>query len=572
MREELKQRIQTARGEIADVLLKNVNLVNLFSWTVERTNVAIKSEYIVGVGKSYTKGISVYEFPDGYLIPGLIDAHIHLESSFLSPDNFAKAVIPHGTTACILDPHEIANVAGAKGVHWLMDRSRELPLDLFFMAPSCVPATHLETSGAELTPAEVEEILGLDSCLGLGEVMNCPGVLCGDDELLDKIVQTLRLNKKVDGHAPGLSGLDLNAYLSVQIETDHECTTSDEALEKLNKGMKIMIREGSLAKNLASLYPIVSKENYRRFMFVSDDVNPERIVVKGHMNRILRKALSLGMSPFMALSLVTINVCEHFGLTRRGGVAPGFIADLVVVSNLEEFEVKAVFKKGRPVWLDGKLNVQLQSDKSDELKRSVNVKLPVDLTLRTEGDRVRVIGIIPGQLLTKTLIKRVKSKDGRVVIDPRDDLLKLVVVERHKATGNIGIGLVSGIGLMYGAIGASVAHDSHNLIIAGTNDEDMYCVLNRLVELQGGLVVAAGGEIIAELPLPIAGLLSDLPAKDVVERMKELHKATRELGTELKDPFTTLSFLALPVIPELKLTDRGLVDVLRFEFTSVWET
>lgn len=572
MRKNLKERIETARGAIADVLIKNVNLVNLFSWTIERTNVAIKSGYIVGVGNFYSEGVKIYEFKDKYLIPGLIDAHIHLESSFLSPCNFAKIVIPNGTTACILDPHEIANVVGLRGIHWLIERSKKLPLDLFFMAPSCVPATNLETSGARLSLPEVEAILGLDECLGLGEVMNFPGVINENDEILDKISLAIGLNKRIDGHAPGLSGEALNAYLSARVETDHECTTEEEVGEKLNRGMKIMIREGSFAKNLATLCSIVGKENYRRFMLVSDDVNAKHLAKEGHINFILRKALSFGMNPFIAVSLATLNVCEHFGLNGRGGIAPGFLADLVVVNDLKEFEVEAVFKNGKPVWFGGDFCVDIESDGLGDLNQTVKVKLPVDFTLRAEGEYAKVIGVVPGQLITKRLTRRVKSRDGKIVADPEGDLLKLAVVERHKATGNLGLGLVSGFGLRQGAMGSSVAHDSHNLVIVGTNDEDMHCVLNRIVELQGGLVVAVHGQVIAELPLPIAGLLSNLSAPEVVEKMDKLYDAARELGTGLEDPFTALSFLALPVIPELKLTDKGLVDVNKFEFTSLWET
>jgi adenine deaminase len=570
MREELSQRIRAAAGGVADLLIKNVNVVDLFSSTVERTNVAIKSGCIAGIGTLYTEAEATYEFADMYLIPGLIDAHMHLESSFLTPRHFAQAVVPHGTTACVLDPHEIANVAGVKGIRWLMERSRGLPVDFFFMAPSCVPATHLETSGAELTADDVEELLDLEQCLGLGEVMNFPGVIAADEGLLDKIARTLRRGKRVDGHAPGLSGMDLNAYLSAGVETDHECTSSEEAHEKLTKGMRIMIREGSLAKNLADLRSLVKDENSRRFMFVSDDVNPEHLVVEGHMDRILRKALSYSMNPFMALKLTTINVYEHYGLGHRGGIAPGFAADLVVVKDLRDFRVEAVFKGGRPVYLEGELCVEFGRDGSDELRRSVNVKSPVDFGLRVGGQEAKVIGLVPDQLITTKLTRRVKSRNGQVVLDSADELLKLAVVDRHKGSGNVGLGLVSGFGLRKGAIGSSVAHDSHNVVIAGLNDEDMQCALQRIVDLQGGLVVVSEGEVLAELPLPIAGLLSDLPAGDVIARIGRLHDATKQLGSGLKDPFTALSFLSLAVIPELKLTDRGLVDVARFEFTSLW--
>ncbi|KPJ51228.1 hypothetical protein AMJ40_00540 [candidate division TA06 bacterium DG_26] len=572
MRGVLKQRIEAARGGEADVVIKNVNVVNLFSWSTERANVAIKSGYIVGVGTSYTRGKSVYDFAGKYLIPGLVDAHIHLESSFLSPANFARAVVPHGTTACVLDPHEIANVAGMEGIRWLVDRTEGLPLDFFFTAPSCVPATHLETSGAELGSDEVDEILKLDRCVGLGEMMNFPGVIQGDDRVLEKIERTLALGKRVDGHAPGVSGKELNAYVSTNIETDHECTAMSEVLEKLARGMKIMIREGSLAKNLDDLYPAVKRENHRRFMLVSDDVNPEQLIEEGHIDRILSKAVSLGMDSIVALNLTTLNVYEHYGLRFRGSTAPGYVADLAVLDDLKRFRVEAVFKRGVPVWLDGKLCVELGGDDTRELRHTVRPRLPVDFSIRTEGEYANVIGVIPGQLITKKLVRKVASKNGKVVADPEDDLVKLAVIERHRATANCGLGLVNGLGLRSGAMGSSVAHDSHNLVIAGTNDEDMQCVLRRLVELQGGLVAARDGKILAELPLPIAGLLSDLPPAEVVTRMHSLHGAAKELGTKVKDPFTALSFLSLPVIPELKLTDRGLVDVLRFTFISLWET
>jgi len=403
---------------MADVVIKGVNVVNLFSWTVEKTNVAIQSGYVVGVGTSYTEGRTTYEFPGMYLVPGFVDGHIHLESSFLVPQNFAKAVIAHGTTACVLDPHEIANVAGVRGVLWLVEQCRHLPVDFFFMAPSCVPASDLETSGAEITPKDVERMLALDKCLGLGEIMDFPGVISANDELLDKIGRALRSGKRVDGHAPGISGMDLNAYLSAQVETDHECTTRDEALEKLKRGMKVMIREGSHAKNLASLHSLVGSENYRRFMLVSDDVSPQFLVKEGHIDRILKKAAKLGMNPFMTVSLVTLNPCEHFRLNRCGGVAPGFVADLVVVRDLKSFRVEAVFKNGEPVWREGELCMELKAHGLDELRGTVKVRLPVDLTLKAEGEQAKVIGLVAEQLVTRRLIRKVRREDGRVLADP----------------------------------------------------------------------------------------------------------------------------------------------------------
>ncbi len=571
MRKDLKERIDVARGDGADVLIKNVNVVDLFSRATEKTNVALKSRYIAGIGDWYTDGSDSFDFSGMYLIPGLVDGHIHLESSFLSPRSFARAVVPHGTTACVLDPHEIANVAGIKGIEWLMESSEGLPLDLFFMAPSCVPATHLETSGAKIGVEEVAQILALDRCLGLGEVMNFPGVVGGDNEVLDKIQLALSAGKRIDGHAPGLSGADLNAYLSAGIETDHECTTRDEAAEKLRKGMKIMIREGSLAQNLTDLIPLVQRDNGQRFMFVSDDVNPESLCKEGHMDRIVRKAVRCGIEPIMALSLATLNICEHYGLRYRGAIAPGFLADLVVVRDLKEWAVEAVFKDGELVWSEGSPWDEMASVGAGRLRGSMNVSSPVDFTMPARGDRAKVIDLIPGQLITGRLVRSVRKKNGKVVADRAEDTLKLAVIERHRRTGNRGLGLVHGFGLRDGALGSSVSHDSHNVIIVGANDEDMSCALDRIVRMDGGLVVTAGQQVVAELPLPIGGLLSDRSAEDVTKRMKELHSAARGLGCGLSDPFTALSFLALPVIPELRLSDLGLVDVAAFALTPLWE-
>lgn len=568
----LRQQIEVARGlRPADLLLRGGRVVNVFSGEVYEANVAIYKDRIVGVGVYYQDGEEVYDAAGLYLIPGLIDAHVHIESSMLSPSEYARAVLLHGTTTVICDPHEIANVMGMEGIRYILESSKYMPLNLFVTASSCVPATRLETSGATLSAKEIEEILSWERVIGLAEMMNVPGVLGGSNDEIEKILIARKMDKPIDGHSPSLSGKDLNAYISSGIGTDHESTTREEALEKLRLGMHLMIREGSAARNLEDLLPAVTPISYNKCMFVSDDLHPRDLLREGHMDRILRKAVRLGLDPVMALSMATINPARAFMRKGTGAIAPGYHADIVGVNNLVEFKVHSVFKDGKAVIRDGEMVIDIPHTPDEGVRKTMRVKdlSPERFKIRINGQRVRVIELIPGQIYTRHVIEDVRVKDGEVRADPSRDLIKIAVIERHHATGNIGLGFVRGFGLRRGALASSVAHDSHNIIVIGTDDMDMYIAAMRIVELGGGHVVVSGGEVLGSLSLPIAGLLSDRRLEEIVTEEERLLDTVKGLGAKPLSPFIKLSFLALPVIPELKITDRGLVDVQRFEIVGI---
>ena len=553
-----------ARGEgKGTLLLKNARVVNLFSSEVYLTDVVVYKEWIAGIGKGY-RASEIIDIKGKFLLPGFIDGHIHLESSLLTPSQFARAVLPHGTTTVVIDPHEIANVLGVKGVEYMLKATEGLPLDVYIMAPSCVPASSLETPGAIITPHDIASLLRMDRVIGLGEVMDFLGVISNREEFLEKIT----LAKIIDGHSPGLSGKDLMAYITPGIYSDHECIKREEAEEKLRAGMRIMIREGSAAKNLSSLIGLVNWRNYRRFLLVSDDRNPEDLWEKGHMDYILQKAVSLGLDPIQGIAMVSLNPSEYFGLKERGAIAPGYRADMVVVEDLKGFNVEMVFKNGRLIPEDEGFTEHKEPYLYDTVRVAPlsieQLKIP-----KREG-RIRVIEVVPGQIITKDIKERPKVEKGYVVADPERDILKLSVIERHHRAGTLGLGFVKGFGLKRGALGSSIAHDSHNIIIVSCSDKEMMLALDRIIEMGGGLVVVGGEDILSELPLPIAGLISDMAVQSVSQKLKELKEKAKLLGCRLDDPFLTLSFLALPVIPELKLTDKGLVDVKKGEIVSLW--
>ncbi len=560
-----------AGREAADLLFTNARLVNVFSADIETTQVAVGHGVIVGIGPEYRQARQVYDLAGKYLLPGLIDGHVHLESSLVSPARYAEAVVPHGTTTVVADPHEIANVAGAVGLMYMLNATKHLPLEVFFMVPSCVPATTLETAGAELDPGLVEAALQHERVLGLAEVMNYPGVVAGERQVLEKILAARRARKLIDGHAPGLSGQALMAYLSAGIGSDHECTTPAEAHEKLGRGMRVMLREGSASKNLEALAPLVTPLTARRCLLVSDDRDVWDLTREGHMDGLLRKAVAIGVDPRLAVQMVTLNPAEHFGLRQYGAIAPGAVADLVVVNNLHDFLVESVFKRGRLVAEEGHLVAPLAEELPADLLHTVHLPALSLETLKipAQSREVRAIGVIPGQILTRQHIVEATIREGCVVADPTRDLLKLVVVERHRGTGNIGLGLVTGFGLRAGALASSVAHDSHNLIAVGVDDGDLLCALSEVSRLGGGLAVCAGRRLLASLALPIAGLMTHAPLAQVTEAFQALHQSVQTLGCALARPFMALSFLALPVIPELRLTDRGLVDVERACFVPL---
>ena len=571
--EELRLQIEVARGmRPADLLLRGGKVVNVLTGEVYQANIAIWKNIIVGVGDYYKDGIEICDLEGLYLIPGLIDAHVHIESSMLSPAEYARAVLPHGTTTIICDPHEIANVMGLEGIRFILESSKDIPLNLFITASSCVPATHLETSGAAISSNEIEKILQWDRVIGLAEMMNVPGVLGGNRAELEKIWVANNLGQPIDGHSPSLSGKDLNAYIGLGIRSDHESTLKEEALEKLRLGMYLMIREGSAARNLEELLPVVTPATYNRCILVSDDRHPGDLLKEGHMDHILRKSVRLGMNPVMALSMATINPARAFMRKYLGAIAPGYHADIVVVSDLDKFDVHSVFKDGRVVVRKGKIGIALPQISDDRTRMTIRIK---DLNLsrfkvKISGNLIRIIELITGQVYTRQIIENVlKEEDGEVRSDPSRDLLKIAVIERHHATGNIGLGFVRGFGLKKGAIASSVAHDSHNIIVVGTNDRDMYLAAMKIKEIGGGHVVVAGGKVLGSLQLPIAGLFSDRSLEELVKEEEKLLMATRELGAKPLSPFIKLSFLALPVIPELKITDKGLVDVGRFEIVDI---
>jgi adenine deaminase len=569
----LADRIDIARGlKEADLLLKNARVVSLFSGEVVEADVVVAGGIIAGIG-NYSKGEKVYDLKGKYLLPGLIEGHIHIESSLLPPPEFSRVVIPHGTTTVVVDPHEIANVLGEKGIRYILESSSTLPLDIWVMIPSCVPATSMDTAGAHLGPNEIEEMLGWDRTLGLAELMNFPGVLFKVPEVLQKVEVARRLGKPIDGHSPGLSGLDLNAYLAAGPSSDHECTDLEEAKEKLRKGMYIMIREGSAAKNLEDLAPIVNDTSLRRLLLVSDDRHPQDLLRQGHLDHIIRTAISLGIRPLSALTMATLNPAEYFGLKGRGAIAPNYWADMIVVDDLEEFRVEKVFKKGDLVAENGEMVVDIAPYSDPGVEETVRITSVEANAFRIQatGANVRVIELIPGQILTKGLSLKPKVRNAEIIQDLERDILKLAVIERHHASGGMGLGLIRGFGLQRGAFASSVAHDSHNLITVGTNDADMATAVRAVADMEGGFVAVAGEKVLAQLALPIAGLMSNRPIDEVVARLSALQEALRSMGCQLENPFMALSFLALPVIPELKLTDRGLFDVLKFSFVNLGE-
>jgi len=565
MSRKMANLISVAKGKLpADLLLTNAKVVNVFTSEIEPGNIAICGDKIAGVG-NYHQAKQVLDLGGKYIAPGLINGHIHPESSMLDIGQYAQAVVPHGTTALITDLHEIANVCGLEGIRYVLNRARRLPFDLFLMAPSCVPATHLETSGASLDPEDIRQVLRWKGCIGLGEVMNFPGVLSGDDGVLSKI--DLARGEIVDGHAPGVAGKDLSAYIAAGILSDHESVSIEEAREKLRQGMFIMIREGSSEKNLDALLPLVTDKTYKRCMFVVDDRSCVDLLRDGDIDAVVRKAIRQGLDPVRAIQLATINPADYFRLDGLGAVAPGYMADLIVLSDLSRLQIDMVFYQGHMVAREGQPLFPSHQPTSKGITNTVNIK-PFNieaLKLLASGEAEPIIEIVPGQIITRKRIERVKVAHGVISPDTERDILKLVVVERHKATGNIGLGLVTGFGLKRGALASSIAHDSHNIITVGTNDKDIFTAIKEIEKLQGGLVAAAEGKVLASLALPVAGLLSDEPLEVVVSKLERLEQIATELGTALSSPFSTLSFLALPVIPELRLTDLGLVDVNEFK-------
>ena len=556
--------IRVARGEIpADLVLRNTQVINTVTGSIERADVAVHGGLIAGVGR-YEEAAECVDLDGDYLLPGLIDGHTHIESSMLHPARYAEAVVPRGTLTLVTDLHEIANACGLEGIEFAIRWSHRIPLDMLFMAPSCVPATPLETSGAELGPAAIRQLLARPEMIGLGEVMNYPGVLSASPDVVAKI-EAAR-GKPIDGHAPGLRGMDLNAYLAAGIMSDHECTTREEAEEKLRKGMYLMLREGSSEKNLEALLPAVTDNTFHRCMFVVDDRTAADLAREGDIDHVVRRAIALGMNPIRAIQLATCNPARYFRMFDRGAISPGKVAHLISMRDLRSFVVDRVYHRGRLVAQDGEPLFTVEPD-SSELTDTVHLAPTAMGSLRMPGTNSEfpVIELVPGQIVTRKRIMAPAIRDGAFVSDVARDILKLVVAERHRGTGNVGKGFVTGFGLQRGALASTIGHDSHNVICVGVTDEDIVGAIDTLRRVQGGLVVFADGEAKAVLPLPIGGLLSPEPLNLVVEAQAQLEEAARQLGVVPQSPFSLLSFLALPVIPELRVTDLGVVDVATFQ-------
>ncbi len=564
----LQRRIQIARGEIpADLVLRNAKLVNVCSGECYPADVAVADGRVVGVsaGGGY-QGREERDLQGRWLAPGLIDGHMHIESTMLLLSEFARIVTPRGVTAVMLDPHEFANVMGVAGIRYVLESGRGLPLSAFVMLSSCVPASEYESPYRVLKADDLLPLLEDERVLGLAEMMNMPGVLHGDEQVLAKIVATQRHGLVVDGHAPGLDGHHLCAYATAGVMSDHECTTLGEARQRIRLGMWLMIREGSAARNLDALLPLVKELHPPRVFFVTDDRDPQDLTTRGHIDSMVRRAIELGLDPVEAVRLASYNTAQYFRLYDRGAVAPGFVADLVVLDDLNTFQVESVYKDGMLVAQDGKLLVDVSSPAFPGITGTVHIGDISEADLRIPGrpGLVEVVGIEPGQITTRHLQEEASLRDGEIVADPERDLLKLVVIERHHASGRVGLGLVKGFGLRKGALASSVAHDAHNLVIAGASDSDILQAARVLEEMGGGFACVVDGEVRASVPLPFAGLVSPLPAAELVQQLHALDAAAAALGCTLDHPCMTLSFLSLSVIPSLKLTDQGLIDVETF--------
>ncbi len=571
--ETMRRRLAVAKEEEpAELLLTNGRLVNVYSSEIIETNLAIQDGLIAAAGSQYLEGKDVIDLEGKYLAPGLIDAHLHIESTLLFPPELARLVVAHGTTCIINDPHEIANVLGDVGVTMILHAFEGLPCDFFSTVPSCVPATSMETAGAEVTAQQVEELLKHPRVVGLGEMMNYPGLIDGDDEVLAKVIAAHKEGRVIDGHAPSVSGANLQAYLSAGITTDHECVTAAEALEKLRSGMKIIIRHGSASSSLEELLPLVNEATVDSFMFGSDDREAGELLARGHLDDLLKTAVSLGADPVQAIKIATINAARHYRLYNRGALAPGCLADVVVFKDLGDFEVDLVVKNGRVAARSGKTIAEIPPfTPLEKALQSVKIGREIsrdDFIINMPPGKTAVIGIVPGQLVTeKLMIDLPRYEDGTAVIKPESGLNKIAVIERHKGSGRVTVGLVKGMGLREGALASSVAHDSHNILVTGVEEVAMAAAVNELARFGGGFVVVDGsGSVRARLPLPVGGLMSAEPAEAVAAGMEKILEAAGELGTGLVQPFLTLSFLALPVIPSLKITDRGLFDVDNFTF------
>ncbi|HEX8599881.1 MAG TPA: adenine deaminase [Chloroflexia bacterium] len=572
--ESLKTLLAVARGDApADLVLTGGQLVNVFTGEIYPAEVAIVGGRVAGVSPTpgtYT-GQQTLELAGEYIAPGFMDAHVHIESSMLLPAEYANAVLPHGTTAVVTDPHEIANVYGLDGIRFMLQASEGLPLHVFVMLSSCVPATDMETSGARLGVEDLYTLKDEPRVLGIAEMMNYPGVAHGSDDMVGKVLLGHGERKRVDGHAPLVGGTLLQAYAAAGVTSDHESVSAEEALQKMRAGMQVFIREGSTARNLDALLPLVNLANSRFCSWATDDKQPDDLETQGHIDHNIRRAIEQGLDPVVAIQMATINTARHYGLNDMGAVAPGYIADLVTFADLRNIQVSRTFAGGRLVAEAGRMREPLANKVAPRMKGMLLPGLSEDsFQIPAAGRHARVIVALPDQIVTQECTAEVKVEDGWAVPDPERDILKLAVVERHAGTGNVGLGFVRGLHLKAGALASSVAHDSHNVVVVGTNDHDMLLAAQAVIEMGGGLSAARGGEVLDRLALPVAGLMSDQPLGPVRDALLVLLQRARELGCPLSNPYMAMAFLALPVIPALKLTDKGLVDVHKFSLVPLF--
>ena len=568
---QIEHKLAVARGEKpAQKLFKNAQLVNVLSGEVHAANVAIDDGRVIGFG-DYDAN-EIVDLGGAYLAPSLIEGHFHVESTMVTIPELVRALVPHGTGAMVIDPHEYANVLGMDGIRYVLESSKNLPIDFFIMLPSCIPATHLETAGASFTADDLALMIADDRIAGIAELMNYPGVFLGMESELAKI--KAGKGKVIDGHAPGLRGKNLNAYALAGVRSDHESTEVEEAREKLRLGMHLLVREGSTERNLEHIISLVTPQNAANCSFATDDKLPGDLVREGHIDHSIRKAIKLGVAPVTAIQMGTINTARYYRLKNHGAIAPRYWADFIVLDDLDKFEVRQTYKKGKLVAENGNY-LEARHRKIEQPRSTMNLsyRAPEDFSVSVphggSAKKIRVIEIVPQQIVTKCLVERPKIDNGQIVSDIERDILKVVVVERHRATGNVGVGFVRGFGLRKGALGSTVAHDAHNVVVVGTNDRDIVAAIEALVKMRGGQVAIVDGKIFSSLPLPIAGLVSDQPLEAVIEKIAELNAAAVKLGSTLDAPFMTLSFLSLSPIPELKLTDQGLVDSANLKLTSL---
>ncbi|MFZ3578982.1 adenine deaminase [Virgibacillus sp. DJP39] len=570
----LKKRIAIAAKKIpADIVIKNGKIVDVFNQEIIEADIAIADGVFAGIG-SY-QGEFIIDAKGKYVTPGFIDGHVHIESAMVTPAEFANVVLPHGVTSVVADPHEIANVSGIEGIKFMFDGSENIPLNVFFAIPSCVPATPFENNGSSLLALDLLPLYKHERVVSLGEVMDFPAVLNGDEDMIDKLLDAMSQNKVIDGHAAGVDQNGINVYTAAGIHSDHECTTAEEAKDRLQRGMYVMLREGSASRDLKTLLHAVNETNARRCLFVTDDKHLDDLIEEGSIDHNVRVTIEQGMKPITAIQMATINAAECFGLKNKGAIAPGYDADFLLLDNLESVDVLETFVKGISIAKNGKCvseyknaarptgriinSIQMKDITSDELTIELN-----------HGQKANIISIVPGSIVTKHVVMEVDALNGKFQSSISDDLLKMVVIERHNQLGNVGLGILQGLGLNSGAIATTIAHDSHNIVAAGTNDEDLLVAVNCIKEMSGGVVVVDNGNVLASLPLVISGLISDKDYKTVNTGLHKLNNALGSLGFSGDfNPFITLSFMALPVIPEIKLTDLGLFDVKSFKHISI---